>query len=312
MITPYDLGATLYMPATRNDLFQVIAQNKYPNLKSLVICLEDAVIEKEIKLGIENLSQLLANIADLTLKDAPLIFIRPRNISMANMLIAGLDLSKITGFVLPKFELEQVDEWSKTLSSTHLFAMPTLETADCFDATKMNILATTMRNDGYFSKKTIVLRIGGNDLMHVLGIRRNRSRTLYDGPLGYVIKMIVCIFGAQGFYMTAPVCEIIDSPTVLLAELEIDNEHGLVGKTAIHPKQIEHINNTFKVEITDYLDALKILNSNSAVFQSNGAMCEPATHHMWAKNIIARSQSYGFTDEVPHSLYEQHLAEKIM
>ncbi|PHI29456.1 HpcH/HpaI aldolase/citrate lyase family protein [Budvicia aquatica] len=312
MITPYDLGATLYMPATRNDLFQVIAQKKYPNLKSLVICLEDAVVEHEIELGIENLNQLLANVADINLKDAPLIFIRPRNIPMAKRLIAELDLHKVTGFVLPKFELTQVEAWGQTLSATHLLAMPTLETADCFDAAKMNVLATTMSSDPYFSNKTIVVRIGGNDLMHVLGIRRNRAKTLYDGPLGYAIKMIVCTFGPHGFYMTAPVCEIIDSPAVLLAELEIDNEHGLVGKTAIHPKQIEHINNAFKVQVTDYLDALKILNSNSAVFQSNGAMCEPATHHMWAKNIVARSQSYGFIDEISHSLYEQHQSEKIL
>ncbi|WP_159565414.1 HpcH/HpaI aldolase/citrate lyase family protein [Budvicia diplopodorum] len=312
MITPYDLGATLYMPATRNDLFQVIAQNKYPHLKSLVICLEDAVVEREIELGIENLSVLLAGIAQLELKDGPLIFIRPRNIPMAKRLIVELDLTKVTGFVLPKFELSQVEEWSQALSGTHLLAMPTLETASCFDAAKMNQLATTMRNDAYFSAKTIVLRIGGNDLMHALGIRRNRAKTLYDGPLGYAIKMIVCTFGAHGFSMTAPVCEIIDSPAILLAELEIDNEHGLVGKTAIHPKQIEHINNAFKVQVTDYLDALKILNSNCAVFQSNGAMCEPATHHMWAKNIVARSQSYGFIDEIAHSLYEQHRSEKIL
>jgi citrate lyase beta subunit len=38
------------------------------------------------------------------------------------------------------------------------------------------------------------LRIGGNDLMKLIGIRRPRDRTIYQTPIGYVIANLVTIF----------------------------------------------------------------------------------------------------------------------
>ena len=40
-----NLGATLYMPATREDIADAVLHGKIPGLRSLVICLEDAVSE---------------------------------------------------------------------------------------------------------------------------------------------------------------------------------------------------------------------------------------------------------------------------
>lgn len=45
VISPFMLGATLYMPATRTDLAEVILFGKIPELRSMVICLKDAVSE---------------------------------------------------------------------------------------------------------------------------------------------------------------------------------------------------------------------------------------------------------------------------
>ena len=42
-LSPWNLGATLYMPATRYDIEGAILDGKIPGLRSLVICLEDAV-----------------------------------------------------------------------------------------------------------------------------------------------------------------------------------------------------------------------------------------------------------------------------
>ena len=39
----YALGATLYMPATRADILDVVFGEKIQGLRSLVVCLEDAV-----------------------------------------------------------------------------------------------------------------------------------------------------------------------------------------------------------------------------------------------------------------------------
>ncbi|WP_162268985.1 HpcH/HpaI aldolase/citrate lyase family protein, partial [Enterobacter hormaechei] len=44
-------------------------------------------------------------------------------------------------------------------------------------------------------------------------------------------------------------------------ELALDMAHGLVGKTAIHPGQIEVIQNALMVTQGEYSDALRILNS---------------------------------------------------
>ncbi|MCB8844066.1 hypothetical protein KPC03_03321 [Klebsiella pneumoniae] len=78
-------------------------------------------------------------------------------------------------------------------------------------------------------------------------------------------------------------------------ELAMDIAHGLVGKTAIHPEQISVIEGALKVSPGEHSDALRILNSTQAVFKSQGAMCEPATHRRWAQGILARGQVYGLT-----------------
>ncbi len=36
--TPWELGATLYMPATRKDIAEVVLEGKIPGLRSLVVC----------------------------------------------------------------------------------------------------------------------------------------------------------------------------------------------------------------------------------------------------------------------------------
>lgn len=79
--------------------------------------------------------------------------------------------------------------------------------------------------------------------------------------MGYVIKMLVSVFGPRDFALTAPVCEHIDDHAVMARELALDMAHGLVGKTAIHPGQIEVIQNALMVTQGEYSDALRILNS---------------------------------------------------
>ena len=53
---PWELGATLYMPATRKDIAEVVLEGKIPGLRSLVVCPEDAVSEHDIPFAIQNLS----------------------------------------------------------------------------------------------------------------------------------------------------------------------------------------------------------------------------------------------------------------
>jgi len=57
MLSALSLGATLYMPATRPDLWQVVNGEKYPELRSVVLCLEDAVVEHDVEFAKENLKK---------------------------------------------------------------------------------------------------------------------------------------------------------------------------------------------------------------------------------------------------------------
>ncbi len=110
--------------------------------------------------------------------------------------------------------------------------------------------------------------------------------------------MLSGVMGAAGFSLTAPVCELLHHPQLLCRELAQDMDYGLVGKTAIHPTQIPLIHRALQVSVEDQQAALLILNSSApAVFQHNGAMCEPATHVRWAKRILERAHWYGVVDQ---------------
>ncbi|MBW5893963.1 HpcH/HpaI aldolase/citrate lyase family protein [Pectobacterium polaris] len=299
-LSPWNLGATLYMPATRTDIADVILNDKISGLRSLVICLEDAVAESDVPLALSRLRELLTRLAqarDVDGKtDWPLVFVRPRDSEMGQWLVDEMDLSPLDGLVLPKFTLSSLPLWWEAVRNSELCMMPTLETEDVFDVVQMRELATQLQSHPCH-ERIIALRIGGNDLMNVISLRRSRHLTLYDGPMGYVIKMLVSIFAARNFALTAPVCEHIDDHEIMSRELALDMAHGLVGKTAIHPKQITLIEQALMVSATDYADALRILNSSQAVFKSQGSMCEPATHRRWASEILERAQVYGIASE---------------
>jgi citrate lyase beta subunit len=146
------------------------------------------------------------------------------------------------------------------MAGTSLMMMPTLETEEVYDVIKMQALANELSSHDC-RDRIIALRIGGNDLMNVVSLRRPRDLTLYDTPMGYVIKMLVSVFAPRDFALTAPVCEHIDDHGVLGRELSMDIAHGLVGKTAIHPDQISVIEEALKVSPGEHSDALRILNS---------------------------------------------------
>lgn len=296
-ISPYMLGATMYMPATRLDIVTKLVGQEIKDLSSVVICLEDAVSENEVEFALNNLKKITDELAEAKRcgKKLPLIFIRPRHLEMAEQIVRDYDLSAINGVVIPKFTLADLESWWGALRNTHLLWMPTLETREVFSVNDMEALAKALHGHSC-KQKILALRIGGNDLMNCISLRRPRDMTLYDGPMGYVIKMLVAVMSPYGFAMTAPVCEHIDNHEILEKEWALDMAHGLVGKTAIHPNQIQMIQQPMMVSKSDFEDALHIRNSEKAVFKSNGAMCEPATHINWAESVLERANQYGISN----------------
>ncbi|EPM58845.1 hypothetical protein A262_10952 [Pseudomonas syringae pv. actinidiae ICMP 19073] len=294
LFSPYALGATLYMPATRDDIVDVVFGEKIPELRSLVVCLEDAVALIDVDTALLNLRQVLTRIHDRGGRPAngPLLFVRPRDAAMARILNDWPLMAHIDGFVVPKLLLKSLTSWEAAVTNPALALMPTLETPEVFNPTAMVELGQALKAS--LHERIIALRIGGNDLMGCLGLRRNPAMTLYSTPMGYVIPMLAGVMGAQGFALTAPVFEQLATPDILEQELALDITNGLVGKTAIHPSQVNIIQNALRVSLEDMNSARMILNSVApAVFKYNDAMCEPATHYKWATHIMERAKWHG-------------------
>ncbi|RMO92215.1 hypothetical protein ALQ33_03147 [Pseudomonas syringae pv. philadelphi] len=294
LFSPYALGATLYMPATRDDIVDVVFGDKIPELRSLVVCLEDAVALTDVDTALLNLRQVLTRIQDRGGRpaDGPLLFVRPRDAAMARILNDWPLMAHVDGFVVPKLSLTNLFSWQQAVTNPALALMPTLETPEVFNPGAMVELGQALKAS--LDERIIALRIGGNDLMGCLGLRRNPAMTLYSTPMGYVIPMLAGVMGAQGFALTAPVFEQLATPDVLELELALDMTNGLVGKTAIHPSQVNIIQNALRVSLEDMNAARMILNSVApAVFKYNDAMCEPATHYKWATHIMERAKWHG-------------------
>lgn len=293
--SPYALGATIYCPATHHDLYTIASGQKFPNCRSVVICLEDAVAEADIEAGLKNLARLLTIFAQFGLPpEAPYLFIRPRHLAMAQYLLEWKNIEVISGLVLPKFCLANLPGWKNTLTE-RLQVMPTLETLEFFDPGYIQEFRQAMQQE---MPAILALRIGGNDLLNCLKIRRPRHLTIYETPVLTLINQLIGQLAPFGFSLTAPVFEYFSDLALLRQEVERDVLLGLVGKTAIHPTQIDVIHEAFQVSQPDYLDAERILQQDAkAVFGSYGSMLEPATHKQWAMQIIERAKYYGVQPE---------------
>ncbi|MGM8884583.1 HpcH/HpaI aldolase/citrate lyase family protein [Psychrobacter sp. 1U2] len=306
---PYQLGASLYMPATRQDIWQVIKRDKLSTINSIIICVEDAVNHDDVELALERLQELLNtwaahidSINDPSTPESnkqeqptrPLVFVRPRNPMMLQKLAHYKHIELLDGFVMPKVDMCSLSNWRMACQnlSTDQLLMPTLETAALFNPHHNQELAIGFKEA--FSQPVFALRIGGNDLFAALRLRRPKNSIVYDTPIGTLAYQLLGCFVPHGFYLTAPVFEYLDQPTLFMQELTRDVSLGLVGKTVIHPSQIALVQQAYCVPASTLDEAQAILHSEAkAVFKYNNTMLEPATHRAWATEIINRAKVFG-------------------
>ncbi len=287
-----ELGATMYIPATHEQLWEVTEGIKFPILKSIAVCLEDAVLEKDVQTAMVNLKHLLQKRLELPNLKAPALFIRPRNIEMAKHIV-DWDLNHTySGMILPKFTLHDLKQWMDILPP-NINLMPTLETKEIFDMGHNMELNQALKYDFH---KTLCLRIGGNDLLSCLHLRRPKNSTIYQTPVGMLIAQLAGLFIPAGFQLSSPVCEHIDRTQLLMDELCQDMNNGIYTKTAIHPSQIEYIHRAFQINSEEFHEAQQILAQDAkSVFKSHGSMLEPATHRNWAEMILLRYKTFGLS-----------------
>lgn len=295
MVAVTTIGASLYVPATHKGLQQIANGTLMGSLRSVIFCTEDAVAEGALGHALYNLSLTLLQ---MTERPATQRFVRVRNADVLQRVLKMPGAEKLTGFVLPKATRHNFDDYFHQVRDTSHLLMPTLETADVFDDAEMLLFRKQLEQPGV-AERILALRIGGNDLLALLGIRRPRTVTLYRTPLGPVISRLVTIFRPHGFALTAPVFEHLDSPALLEQELEEDLAHGLVGKTAIHPSQVALIDGHYRALPADVDAALRILDPASpAVFKMHDSMCEVATHRAWAQGVVERARTFGILHAV--------------
>lgn len=291
--SPWLLGASLYMPGNRRDIMEIANGEKYSMLRSMIFCTEDAISKSEVDSCVRHIGLCLQGFRESSTRFR---FIRARNPEILARLLELPDIEKVDGFVLPKFTEEVFHAYFDQLQGTTFKVMPTLETKEVFDVNAMTALRQGLLQDD-IAKRVLMLRIGGNDLMNLLGIRRPRSFTIYETPLGNVISQLVTIFKPYGFSLSAPVFEYLDDSITLQKEMKLDLAYGLLGKTAIHPAQVPAIEAVYAVDIEDYEMALSLSDTEApAVFRMHDAMCEVATHQNWATDIINRQRCYGIKD----------------
>jgi citrate lyase beta subunit len=88
-------------------------------------------------------------------------------------------------------------------------------------------------------------------------------------------RRLVTAFAPFGFSLSAPVFEHFGNTDLSARGVEHDIEHGLLTKTAIHPAQIEIIQNAYRVGAHELAEARAILSNDRGGVFALASMCEP-------------------------------------
>ncbi len=293
------LGATLYSPATRETLADDVVGRAVRGVRSMVLCLEDAISDEDVARAEDN---LVAQLRRIDPARAPLLFVRVREPDQITRLVRRLGpvTALLSGFVLPKFEavggkryLDVLAEAAE-LSGVRLLGMPVIETRDALHReSRRTVLHEIAVLLAQHREKILAVRLGGTDLCAAYGLRRPRELTIYDIKLvAGLISDVVNVFGRAdetGHVVTGPVWEYFSAgermfkPQLrsspfdeqdaaalrrrlltadldgLIREVTLDKANGLTGKTVIHPSHVGAVHALSVVTHEEYSDATDIL-----------------------------------------------------
>lgn len=312
----YEVGALLYAPALNDSVVNSITKEKFGNKYSMAFCLEDTVADDAVDIAEKQLVDTLSKIYDLK-KNVdfylPKIFIRVREPQQITRLLNTLEESVeiLTGFIFPKYSLDNAAEYNEIMKKINssenkmYYMMPILESRDIIDyATRKEILLKIKEHIDDVKEYVLNVRVGGNDFSNEFAARRHYNESIYDiKPIANLLGDILTVFSRE-YILSGPVWEFFSSDNNewkegLIRELALDRLNGFVGKTVIHPKQIEVVNDALKVSRKDYEDAKAILNwsedNSMCVSKSSGGerMNEVKTHGNWAAKTLILAEVYG-------------------
>jgi len=315
----YALGACLYMPGTRENLFKDIVYSKSMGAHTITLCVEDSVSTNEVLQAENNIIHLFMNIEKRLKEDPsfidclPLIFIRVRNVCQLQKLLNESMLIGLCGFIFPKFDVVVGENYFSLLKEYNssnkrtLYGMPILETPHIIHSeTRVEELTRVKHIIDYYSDYVLNIRIGGTDFSGLYSLRRSKNFTVYDiAVVKDCISDIINIFKRDNYVISGVVYEyyskILDlNNNILIKETLLDRTNGLIGKTVIHPTQVNVVNSLMVVSKEDYIDAINILDSSKdGVIKSNysNKMNEIKPHENWAKEILLKAKIMGVYED---------------
>lgn len=314
----YEVGALLYTPALNDTVVKSITNEMFGHKYSIAFCLEDTVSDDAVdsaeKQLLETLNQIYYEKKEKNFY-LPKIFIRVREPKQVDRLLSMMNdsMELLTGFIFPKYSLDNAPDYNEIMKKINASAnklyymMPILESKDIIDyATRKDILLKIKRYVDDVKDFVLNVRVGGNDFSNEFAARRHYDESIYDiKPIANLLGDILTVFSRE-YILSGPVWEFFSSDNNewkegLIRELALDRLNGFVGKTVIHPKQIEVVNDALKVSRKDYEDAKSILNWNEdnlmCVSKSSGGerMNEVKTHGNWAAKTLILAEVYGIS-----------------
>lgn len=319
----YSLGGLMYTPAHNNSVAEFLTSGKYAHLRSLALCLEDAIADGSEEEAISQLGITFERLDDnvnsgkISQDDLPYIFIRVKEPSQIRTVFEAIGKSRLlSGFIFPKFDMSNAGEYLEAVKTLNdecdrqIYAMPIIESRAVSDLrSRVTSLLSLKDLVDKYRELIVNIRIGGNDFCSRFGVRRTITDTIYDiTAVNAVIGDIVNVF-AEDYVISAPVWDYFESTNKndtawaegLRKEIHMDILNGLIGKTAIHPSQLEIIDESLAVSYEDYRDACDLLNwHDDTLAVSKGIagnrMNEYAVHRNWADKIMIRAAVYGIKE----------------
>jgi citrate lyase beta subunit len=332
----YSLGATLYMPGTKY-VVDKIRNNTLTDLTSMVMCLEDAIDEKDLEAAEQNVLEHLDALADHLAKDSavldqlPLLFVRVRNREQFRRFSQHLTekrVQSLTGFVFPKFDSTNAAEYLENLSilnqhlNSRLYCMPILEGASiAFSETRLSELLRIKVLIQPYSDTVLNIRVGGTDFSAFFGVRREINSSIYDIlPVQGCLSDIINIFGrfSDGYTLSAPVWEyFLAYNDEDLVELLDDSIHtSLLRRNTIINDAVDGLlrevildkANGFVGKTVIHPSHLRFVNAMQAVTREE---YEDATQILGMTGGVAKSKQHNKMNEVgPHGNWAKRVVSR--
>lgn len=216
----YCLGATLYMPGTKDIKDKVLHHQL--DVTSLVMCCEDAIKEEDLPMAEQNILDHMDFFADkiaadeLTHDDIPLIFVRVRNPQQFERFadrMTAKQASVLTGFNFPKFSSKNALQVLQTLVNVNnrlgvvLYGMPIIEGPEvAFNELRGQELMLLRNTLEPYKDLILNIRVGGTDMSSLFGVRRGINSTVYDiMPVRDALSDVLNFFNRYNDYCVSAV-----------------------------------------------------------------------------------------------------------